>query len=155
MTQPIGETIKQEKFKSNYNRAVINVLYTSNFIRDAYSKVFAAENLQSPHFNVLRILKGKYPNNVQPGYIKEVMLDRGCDLTRLLDKLQKLGYITRSADTENKRKMNVKLTQTGLKLVDKMSTKIDLIDSHIRKNITEDECQLLSNLLDKLRMPEK
>ncbi len=151
MSNPIGQVIKQDKFESPYHKAIINLFYTSNFVRDIHSNIFNEFNLQSQHFNVLRILKGKYPDFVQPRYIKEVMLDKGCDLTRLLDKLQKLGYLNRSFDPSNKRIVNLQLTDSGLKLITKMNVALQKLDIEFKQNMSDQEYEQLSCLLDKMR----
>jgi DNA-binding MarR family transcriptional regulator len=151
MTKSIGEVIKQNKFESNFQKALINLIYTTNYIRDYHSTIFTEFGLQSQHFNVLRILKGKHPRNVQPGYIKDVMIDKGCDLSRLLDKLELMGHVTRATDPLNKRNRNVNLTASGLSLIKKMSKKLNAEDSQLKNNMTEDEYLTLSNLLDKMR----
>jgi DNA-binding MarR family transcriptional regulator len=146
----IDKVIKQSKFTDGYQKAVINLFYTSNFFRDAHLTVFNEYKIQSQHFNVLRILKGKHPETVSPGYIKEVMLDKGCDLTRLIDKLQSLGFVHRFVSPDNKRKMNIALTENGLLQLEKISISFDEKNKEL-KCLSEDDYQLLSNLLDKMR----
>ena len=85
----IDKVIKQQRFKNEFQKAIINLFYTSNHFRDMHSNVFKRFDIQGQHYNVLRILKGKHPQPVSPGYIKEVILDKGADLTRLVDKLVK------------------------------------------------------------------
>ena len=89
----IDKVIKQTKFVDGYQKAMINLFYTSNHFRDAHLPIFAKYKIQGQHFNLLRILNGKYPDPVSPGYIKDVMLDKGRDLTRLIDKLESLGWV--------------------------------------------------------------
>lgn len=146
----IEKVIKQSRFNDGYQKAVINLFYTSNYFRDAHLTVFNEYKIQSQHFNVLRILKGKHPETVSPSYIKEVMLDKGCDLTRLIDKLQNLGLVHRFVSPDNKRRMNIALTKHGLDQLEKISTAFD-IKSNELKCLSEDEYQLLSLLLDKMR----
>jgi DNA-binding MarR family transcriptional regulator len=145
------EVINQSKFSSEFQRSVLNIFYTANFLRDNHAKVFKEFDIQAQHYNVLRILKGKHPEPVQPGYIKEVMLDKGCDLTRLIDKLEKKELIHRCVDSENKRKMNVTLTNKGVELLDKMRTPVEVLNAKLKNNFTEEEARNLSDLLDKLR----
>lgn len=85
----IEKEIKQSKFENLLQKAIINLFFTSNFIRDRILCILKDYDIQQQHYNVLRIINGQYPNPVSPGYIKEVMIDKGVDLTRLLDKLEK------------------------------------------------------------------
>ena len=90
-----------------------------------------------------------HPKPVSPGYIKDVMLDKGRDLTRLVDKLVKLGYVERSLCESNRRKMEISITESGSKI-------IDLVEQETQKiyagyNLSDEEALTLSNLLDKVR----
>lgn len=144
------KVIKQSKFKDGYHKAVVNLLYTANFFRDAHLKIFSEFGIQSQHYNVLRILKGQYPSSVSPGYIKEVMIDKGSDLTRLISKLVVLGWVEKNICPENKRKMNISLNQVGVETLQCISHKIEFLDQGL-KNLSEEEYQALSQLLDKMR----
>jgi DNA-binding MarR family transcriptional regulator len=146
----IEKVIKQPKFKDGYQKAMINLFYTSNYFRDSHMTLFNKYQIQGQHFNILRILKGKHPEVVSPGYIKDVMLDKGRDITRLIDKLQSLGWVNRHICPENKRKMNINLTEKGLELVDRISNELTTKDMELKK-LTEEEYLMLSDLLDKMR----
>ncbi|MGB4959704.1 MAG: hypothetical protein WBO36_09520 [Saprospiraceae bacterium] len=146
----IESVIKQARFKDGYQKAVINLLYTANYIRDAHMQIFSKYKIQGQHYNLLRILKGKHPEPVSPGYMKEVMLDKGRDLTRLIDKLVSLGWVHRCICPNNKRKMNVTLTPVGLQLLEKITQDINRIDDQM-KLLSEEEYTTLSHLLDKMR----
>jgi DNA-binding MarR family transcriptional regulator len=145
----IDKEIKS-KFKNNRHKALVNLIYTFNWYKDLMKDVLATYNLQSQHYNILRIAKGKHPKPVTPGYIKEVMLDKGRDITRLADKLVKEGYINRQFSPKNRRSVEITLTDKGRTLVNKLSKELDAkIDRHLGLN--EKEAEQLSNLLDKLR----
>lgn len=146
----IEKVIRQEKFKDGFQKAYINLIYTANYFRDTHVNIFASNGIQGNHFNILRILKGKYPEPVSPGYIKEVMLDKGCDLTRLVSKLVYLGLVNRDVCPGNKRKMDVSLTPKGYEVVEKISKEVNESDMQL-KTLTEKEYLQLSNLLDKMR----
>ncbi len=146
----IGIAIRQEKFTDPYQKCIINLFYTSNYFRDAHLSVFKPFDIQGQHFNILRILRGKYPASVSPGYIKDVMLDKGRDLTRLIDKLAMMGWVNRSICPENRRKMDIRLTEEGLKAVDEISLQLHSYEKELR-TLTDDEFEMLSSLLDKMR----
>ncbi len=146
----IDKLIQQTRFKDGYHKAMINLFYTSNYFRDAHMQVFSRYEIQGQHFNILRILKGKHPEPVSPGYIKDVMLDKGRDLTRLMDKLVNMGWVSRKICPENKRKMNITLTEPGLELVNKISAQINEMDGALR-TLSDDDYEQLSSFLDKMR----
>tara|TARA_B100001175_G_C19265660_1_gene521570 strand:+ start:118 stop:561 length:444 start_codon:yes stop_codon:yes gene_type:complete len=142
------EEIKS-KFDSNQLMAAVNIIYTSNWLRDISLPIYKRHNILSQHYNILRIVNGSFPNSVSPGYIKEVMLDKGRDLTRLVDKLVKLGYVERSLCKDNRRKMKITITQPGTEIINIIGTEINNL--YTSYNLNEDEANQLSNLLDKLR----
>ncbi|HEY8916321.1 MAG TPA: MarR family transcriptional regulator, partial [Chitinophaga sp.] len=89
----IEEAIKQGKFSNNFHKALVNLIFTSNWLRDANAEIFKKYDILPQHFNALRIIKGRHPKPVSAGEIKEVLLDKASDVTRLLDKLVKQGYV--------------------------------------------------------------
>lgn len=144
----IKEEIKS-KFDNNQIMATVNVFYTANWLRDVGAPIYKKHGVLSQHYNILRIVRGSSPKPVSPGYLKEVMLDKGRDLTRLVDKLVKLGYVERQLCESNRRKMEITITQTGLDIIEVVDKDIQQIYTGYK--LTDDEALQLSNLLDKLR----
>tara|TARA_B100001778_G_scaffold331678_1_gene336494 strand:- start:97 stop:540 length:444 start_codon:yes stop_codon:yes gene_type:complete len=142
------EEIKS-KFDSNQLMAAVNIIYTGNWLRDVSLPIYKKYNILSQHYNILRIVNGSYPDSVSPGYIKEVMLDKGRDLTRLVDKLVNLGYVERSLCKDNRRKMKIIITKSGTEIIDNIGKEINSL--YTSYNLSEEEAIKLSNLLDKLR----
>ncbi len=146
----IEDEIKQKSFKSVYQKVSINLLFTSSWFRDVMKQEMNKFDITSQQFNVLRILRGKHPELCAAGDIKSVMVDKTPDLTRLIDRLLKKGFVTRETCPDNRRKVDIGITDKGLSLVNKASAVIDQHDKMF-KNLTEDEAEQLSNLLDKMR----
>ena len=142
------EEIKSN-FDSNQLMAAVNIIYTSNWLRDVSSPIYKKYNILSQHYNILRIVNGSYPNSVSPGYIKEVMLDKGRDLTRLVDKLVSLGYVERNLCKDNRRKMKITITEIGTKIIENIGEEINTL--YTSYNLSEEEAIKLSELLDKIR----
>ena len=142
------EEIKS-KFDSNQLMAAVNIIYTSNWLRDVSLPIYKKYNILSQHYNILRIVNGSYPDSVSPGYIKEVMLDKGRDLTRLVDKLVNLGYVERNLCKDNRRKMKIIITKSGTEIIDNIGKEINSL--YTSYNLSEEEAIKLSELLDKLR----
>jgi DNA-binding MarR family transcriptional regulator len=144
------EEIRQHKFKEGPLKAMLNIMYTANWIRDNHSHIFKAYNILPQHYNIMRIVRGRHGEDVTPGEIIKVMIDKGRDLTRLVDKLVKIGYLERSQDKNNRRKVNILLTEKGLTVTDEIEVKIsEWINSAII--MTKEETEIINNLLDKLR----
>lgn len=147
----IEEDIKQASFKSSLEKAVVNLLYTYNWLRDNSQDIYKPFGLKMQHYNILRILKGKHPDVISPGEIKEVMLDKSPDLTRLLDKLVDMNLVKRELCPENRRRMNISITKEGLELLDVLTQKQNEMNNEIANCINEQEAEQLSGLLDKMR----
>jgi len=147
----ILKAINQKSFNTNFEKVVVNMIYTHNWYRDKFRGIFESFGIKSQHYNILRILKGRYPESCSPGEIKEVMLDKAPDLTRLLDKLVKMELVDRNLCPENRRKMDVLITKKGNRLLSQINKMQDRIQIEQKSNITEEEAGLLSDLLDKFR----
>jgi DNA-binding MarR family transcriptional regulator len=147
----IEEAIKQTRFENGYQKALINILYTANWLRDQQTETFKKHNILQQHYNILRILKGRYPKAVSPGEIKDVMLDKGNDVTRLVDKLVKMGLAKRNLCKMNRRKIDIFVTQKGISLLAEISEPFKKQIAALKKNMKESDAEMLSELLDKFR----
>jgi DNA-binding MarR family transcriptional regulator len=147
----IEQAINQRKFKDDYHKIVVNLLFTGNWLRDALGANLKEHGLLPQHYNALRIIKGRHPEPVSAGDIKDVMLDKASDVTRLLDKLEKLEYVQRRLCPHNRRKMDINITPQGLKLLSDVDVLMDTFYEDLAERITEEEAAVLSDLLDKIR----
>lgn len=139
----------QSKFSSNQIMATVNIFYTANWLRDVGAPIYDKHGILHQHYNILRIVRGSHPKPVSPGYIKKVMLDKGRDLTRIVDKLVKLGYVKRSLCETNRRKMEITITEAGSEIIDIVENETQKI--YTEYNLSDEEALILSNLLDKVR----
>ena len=146
----IEEEIKQRKFVSVRQKAHLNILFTANWLVDKTKEVLKSFDITHQQYNVLRILKGRFPESSASNEIKEVMIDKGPDLTRLTDRLISKEYVTRRECEENRRKLDITITKKGLGLIKKIEPllKKQLID---QAKITNKEAEELSRILDKMR----
>lgn len=147
----IEQAINQRKFKDDYHKIVVNLLFTGNWLRDALGANLKEHGLLPQHYNALRIIKGRHPEPVSAGDIKDVMLDKASDVTRLLDKLEKLEYVQRRLCPHNRRKMDISITPQGLKLLSDVDVLMDSFYEDLADRVTEEEAASLSDLLDKIR----
>lgn len=134
-------------FPNNKVKALLNIIYTANWINSKQTTFFKPFGISSQQFNILRILRGaKEPLKVQT--IKERMLERSPNATRLMDKLCAKDLIERIACPDDRRVVHINITKAGLKLLETISKQIknDYIE-----NLTEKEASQLSDLLDKIR----
>ncbi|MBX2955519.1 MAG: MarR family transcriptional regulator [Cyclobacteriaceae bacterium] len=145
----IEDEIKQQKFISNHQKAVINLIFTSNWLINQQQHFFKPFGITGQQFNVLRILKGQYPNSISAKEIKSRMLDQNSDISRLLDRLISKNLIEKKSCPKDKRATDVFITENGLTLLKEISRKQRDIDQVL--TLTDSEAELLSNLLDKGR----
>ncbi len=140
----------KQPIKNEKGKAVINTIYTGNLLTEMVVQDLKKYDINDQHFNVLRILKGRYPEAISPGDIKEVLLNKRGDLTRLLDKLDKKGWVKRTTNVENRRMVDVVLTAKGVKALDRINK--DFVGAQaLSDNITIAEAKELNRILDKLR----
>ena len=135
------------KFENNRIKAMLNILYTANYITSYQNDFFKTYGLSPQQYNILRILRGaKAKMKVQ--IVKERMIERAPNATRLMDKLCDKNLIERERCEEDRRVVFVKITNQGLEL---LTTIDDNKNISFLENLTEEEATVLSNLLDKIR----
>ena len=145
----IEDEIKQQRFVSPNQKAVINLLYTTNWLLAKQKDVFKSYNVTLQQFNIMRILRGQHPKSISATEIKARMLDKNSDVSRLLDRMIAKGLVLKKTSISDKRAADVNLTQEGLSLLadmDKVQQKLDNI-----LMLNEADALLLSDLLDKAR----
>lgn len=147
----IDQAIKQSKFASPTHKAVVNVIYTAGWLHDLQAPIFRKHGFQAQHFNVMRIVRGRHPEPVSPKEIIAVMLDKKRDLTRLLDKLQSLELVDRRPCPDNRRRMEVRLTEKGLAVLTELNAEVERTFFGRFGHLDAEEAEELSRLLDRLR----
>ena len=145
----IEEEIKQSKFKSPYQKAVINLLFTANWLEDHHQQYFKNYGLTLQQFNILRILKGQHPKAISATEIKMRMLDKNSDVSRLLDRLEGKGLIDKATCESDKRAADISITTAGLEILKDLDHKQKDFDAFLK--LSAEEAEQLSNLLDKGR----
>jgi DNA-binding MarR family transcriptional regulator len=146
----ISEEIKQAEFDNVYLKAFINVLFTGNFLRYQQQQTLKPYGITLQQFNVLRILKGAHPQSLQAREIKSVMMDKSPDLTRLINRMIKNGWVNRNKSKTSGREVAISITKSGVKTLEKTNAVV-LKDVALMDRLSEQEAELLSNLLDKVR----
>lgn len=135
------------KFANNKVKALINIIYTANWINSRQNAFFKPFEISPQQYNILRILRGAgKPIKVQT--IKERMLERAPNATRLMDKLCDKNLINRLNCSSDRRVVHIEITEKGLKLLKTISKNRE---DNLLEKLTEDEALQLSTLLDKIR----
>jgi DNA-binding MarR family transcriptional regulator len=146
----IEDEIKQPKFRNAHQKAVINLLYTANWLIDKNNAFFKSYRITNQQFNILRILRGQHPTKISGAEIKNRMIDKNSDVSRLLDRLIVKKLIEKSQCPNDKRAADVIITQSGLDLLAEIDKKMDQTDNDVM-NLSPQEAEQLSQLLDKSR----
>jgi DNA-binding MarR family transcriptional regulator len=145
----IEDAIKQKKFRDPFQKAVINLIYTSNWVQSRNDEYFKANGITPQQFNILRILKGQHPKSINATEIKSRMLDKNSDVSRILDRLVMKNLIIRNVCPNDKRAFDVNISEDGMLLLKKLDKIVAQSEQLI--SLSEEEATLLSNLLDKCR----
>ena len=147
----LEEELKQTRFRDEYHRAMLNIIYTGGWLELNTSHVLKEYDLSTQQFNVLRILRGSSPKPLNLLDIQERMMDKMSNATRLVEKLRQKGLLTRQQCDANRRKVDINITAKGLALLKELDPVMEKNHKHLVKRITKEEATTLSNLLDKLR----
>lgn len=151
MLMRIEDEIKQEKFSSEYHKAHINLIFTAAWATYDSARVLKPFNLSIQQFNVLRILKGRFPQPATVKLLSERMIDKTSNASRLVDKLNEKGFIKRSICQKDRRRVNIVITKKGIDLLEQASKQIESIIHQSFSSLSLEEAEELNRLLDKLR----
>ncbi len=146
----LEDEIIQKNFDSEYGKLAVNIIFTYGWLTSFYSKILSKYNLTIQQYNILRILRGQYPNAANIGLLKSRMLDKMSDASRLVDRLNNKKLIQKKFCAEDRRRVNVVITAKGLKLLKKIDLHKNEFEDKL-KLLTPSEAQKLNNLLDKMR----
>jgi MarR family transcriptional regulator, 2-MHQ and catechol-resistance regulon repressor len=146
----IEQDILQTKFRNEHQKAALNILYTYNWITERTKEIFASEDITPQQFNILRILRGSHPQPLSTLQIRERMLDKMSDTSRIVDRLITKGLVKKGVCKDDRRLVDVMITDKGRKLLERLDARQDELDNIIG-NLSKREATVLSELLDKIR----
>jgi DNA-binding MarR family transcriptional regulator len=149
MSTTIDKAIKS-KFKNEQQRMVVNLLYTSNWLKNIHSDLLQPFDITPQQYNILRILRGN-GDWMTMNTVKERMIDKSPNTTRLADKLVAKKFVERKRCEEDRRVVYVKITAKGLKLMAEIDDKSMKPFEKIAEKISNKDAALVSSILDKLR----
>lgn len=146
----LSEDLKSTKFKNEFYKALTNLRYTVSWLAQQEAPVFKKHNIQAQHYEVLHIIKGKGGKPVAPKEIIACLLDKNRDLTRLVDKMVKLGLLSRCICPTNRRQVDISITAEGKKIANRIEKDLERIYNEMRV-ITDGEAETINELLDEIR----
>ncbi len=146
----IEEDIKQSHFRTDYQRAIVNLAYTHSWLLSEQTRLLKPYGLTMAQYNVLRILRGQHPQPATVNTIIERMMDKMSNASRIVDKLLAKGLVLRQPCCQDRRAVDVLITDEGLALLAQLDTQ-QAVWEKLTNRLTEREACRLSRLLDKLR----
>mgnify|MGYP000688771141 CR=1 FL=1 len=146
----IEEEIKQERFKDEYQKLIINQLFTGKWIASIIAKHLKQFGLSTQQYNVLRILRGQKSNAISVNEIADRMIDKMSNVSRLIDKLTQKELVRRKINFEDRRQVDIEITDKGLKLVNQVEQEESKLNQNFT-NLNQEEAKQLNALLDKFR----
>ncbi|SDB49122.1 transcriptional regulator, MarR family [Flavobacteriaceae bacterium MAR_2010_188] len=147
----LEEILKMKSTLALHKKTVLNIAYTYSVQKDEISSMLKEHDLSIEQFNVLRILRGQKGNPANLQDVQSRMVNKMSNTTRLIDKLLKKDLVKRSVCLENRRKVEIFITEDGLNLLKVVDPKIEDAEENLVSNLTQEELTELNMLLTKLR----
>ena len=147
----IEKDIHQNTFRNTRQKALINLLFSYGWAIEKIKNFLAQEDVTHQQYNILRILRGAHPKPLSTLQIRERMLDKMSDTSRIVDRMVLKELVEKRTCSKDKRLVDITITEKGqslLKRLDEASEKMDAV----MENLSEVEAEQLSSLLDKLRL---
>ncbi len=147
----LSERIKQDHFTSPGQESLLSIIVTGNWIMSRLSAVMVPHGITPAQYNVLRILRGSHPKMLTCSEIGQRLLDRTPDVTRLLNRLEQSGYVTRARAGHDRRVVEVALTPKGVELLERMRDDVEGQVASLTQSLSSEEHRQLCDLLELLR----
>lgn len=146
----LEDDIIQSNFESVHHKGLVNIIYTHNYITSGLNNILKPHDITRQQFNVLRILRGQYPKPSNINLIKERMLDKMSDASRIVERLRVKGLVVRVKCPDDRRAVEVTISDEGLALLKQTDSQSNQFKA-LLINLTEEEATVLNQLLDKIR----
>jgi len=147
----LEKAIQQSSFTSNDQKITLNFMYTYNWFKEEHKNFFKPYGITPQQYNALRILRGAHPDPYTTSQIRDRMLDKMSDASRIVDRLVKKGLVKRSTTKADKRLVDVIISDVGLALLKELDKPLEPHMSGFFKKLSKEEKQLFNDLLDKMR----
>jgi DNA-binding MarR family transcriptional regulator len=145
----VEDIIQQKKFTDDYHRAYVGFAYLYNQIDYIQQQLFKEYGVTPQQYNALRILRGQHPKPATVGLIKERMIDRNSDASRIVERLRKANFVERVTCENDRRAVDVVITEKGLALLKKLDPLVSTINDPL-KTLDAAEIAELNAMMDKI-----
>ncbi|MBD3375568.1 MarR family transcriptional regulator [candidate division KSB1 bacterium] len=142
--------IKQKSFKNELERLWVNIIFTSHWIHEKHEPIFKEYGLTRQQYNILRILRGQYPNPATIQLLIERMMDKSSNASRIVDRLFQKKLVTRKICDKDRRRVDILITQIGLQILSEIDSKMLNLYNEF-KALNKQQVTQLNQLLDKMR----
>jgi len=146
----IEDEIKQRAFKSEFQKAGVNLIYTYFWMKERISQNLKEHDITMQQYNVLRILNGQYPKAVTTSTIRERMMDKMSDASRLVERLKVQGLVDKCVNSHDRRLVSVVISEKGRSIINTIIAKQDVVENTLG-GLSEAEARTLNTLLNKMR----
>jgi DNA-binding MarR family transcriptional regulator len=146
----LEDEISSSKFTSNYHKSIVDILYTYGWITNLLKKRLDDRDITLQQYNILRILRGQFPKPATVNLLRDRMLDKMSDASRIVERLHKKGLLSRMANEKDRRAVDILISKQGLAILQELDVAMDM-DELLKENLTVDEAAKLCDLLDKFR----
>jgi DNA-binding MarR family transcriptional regulator len=145
----LEKLITQKNFQNEHQRGLVSLIFVGNWITSRHQHFFKKYGITMQQFNILRILRGQYPESANINVLKERMLDKMSDVSRLVERLRKAELVERKNSEMDRRAVDVRINEKGLQLLKEIDTDLNQLNDAF-KSLDENEVSQLNNLLDKM-----
>jgi DNA-binding MarR family transcriptional regulator len=155
----MGEVLKKRlqmtRMAGPGQEAILNLLVAAGHLRERMDRVCEAHRITSGQYNVLRILRGARPDGFARCEISRRMVERAPDVTRLIDRLEAQDLVERDRSSEDRRRSVAKITDKGLRLLERMQPEFEALDRYIEQRLAVRDRRELSRILERLYTDEE
>ena len=142
--------IRQQQFKSEFHKASLNLIFTSGWLINQHKEFFKPYGITPQQYNVLRILRGSFPKSISTSDIKERMMDKNSDASRIVSRITSKGWASKEISNTDRRLVDVIISQKGLDLLSEMDENMKQVESSLG-GLSKEDAKKLNTLLDKVR----
>ena len=150
MSELLSRRLMQTRFEGPHHEAVLALMLANASLEAMFDDAFDGTGITQPQYNVLRILNGVYPGAHARGEIARRMVRRAPDLTRMLDRLVKMGLVEREKGEQDHRQSLARITPKGRELIESLHPKIMHLNQVLSDRMSVDEARALCELLEKV-----
>jgi len=146
----LEKDINQSTFRNENQKSLVNIIYTYNWVLEGFKKIVGKEDLTLQQYNILRILRGSHPQPLSTLQIRDRMLDKMSDTSRIVDRLVVKGLVVKKLSKADKRLVDITITEKGKRVLAKLDQRNYMLDN-MASGLSEKEMKTLNKLLDKIR----